>query len=263
MRINRIAWTATLTASLLLLVPLQAQQPQQSDPQPQRGTYGAQERTDQTQPKGTESREAGVRGGVKGSTLTSQDRNFLQEAYMGNRAEVEMAELAAKQASNNEVKQFAHKMVDHHTKANQELERLAQAKNVTFPQQLESKHRNEIQKLSKMSGQQFDQAFMRERLNAHHKNIQLYEKAAQSARDNDVRDYASDTLSTLREHYQEARTVAQNAGIDISEHTRQHPETGTQPRPGAGTGTQPRTGTGTQPQTGTRTQPQTDPDPKR
>jgi predicted outer membrane protein len=65
--------------------------------------------------------------------VASDDKNFVLKAAEAGMAEVEMGQLALQQASNEEVKRFAQRMVDDHSKANTELMQLAQSKGITLP----------------------------------------------------------------------------------------------------------------------------------
>jgi predicted outer membrane protein len=70
--------------------------------------------------------------------IGSDDRNFIMKAAESGMEEVEMGQLALKQASSEEVKQFAQHMIDDHSKANSELMQLAQSKGITLPATMSS-----------------------------------------------------------------------------------------------------------------------------
>jgi len=65
--------------------------------------------------------------------IASDDKSFVMKAAEAGMSEVEMGQLALQQASNEEVKRFAQRMVDDHSKANTELMQLAQSKGITLP----------------------------------------------------------------------------------------------------------------------------------
>src|SRR5512140_2380360 len=88
------------------------------------------------------------------------DQVFVKKAAVGGMAEVELGTLAKDKASSDQVKQFANRMVTDHGKANDELKTLAQNKNITLPTDLDAKHKAVRDRLSKLSGEQFDRAYM-------------------------------------------------------------------------------------------------------
>ena len=61
------------------------------------------------------------------------DAKFVHEAAIGGMAEVSLGKLAAEKATNPDVKQFGQRMVDDHSKANDELKTYASQKGVTLP----------------------------------------------------------------------------------------------------------------------------------
>src|SRR5688572_7099590 len=64
------------------------------------------------------------------------DGMFMRTASQSSMAEVAHGELATKNASSQEVKNFAQRMVDDHSKANAELKALASKKQTTLPAEL-------------------------------------------------------------------------------------------------------------------------------
>src|SRR5690242_2717500 len=64
--------------------------------------------------------------------LSSQDRTFLQKVAIGGHKEVAIAKMAVERASSSEVKSFAQRLVDDHSKANEEVQALASQKGVTL-----------------------------------------------------------------------------------------------------------------------------------
>ncbi|HEX7772888.1 MAG TPA: DUF4142 domain-containing protein, partial [Pyrinomonadaceae bacterium] len=96
----------------------------------------------------------GEQTGMAGA-MNSKDRDFVMDAAMGGLMEVELGRLAAQQGASEAVKQFGQRMVDDHSKANTELMTLATSKGITLPTAIDDKHRQEVTKLSAMSGADF------------------------------------------------------------------------------------------------------------
>src|SRR6476620_11378444 len=114
--------------------------------------------------------------------------------------EVELGRLAAEKGSSAEVKRFAQRMVDDHGKANQQLSTLAQQKNVQVATELTGKAKAEHDRLSKLSGEQFDRAYMQLMVQDHRKDVGEFRKRSTKAKDADVKSFASQTLPTLEDH---------------------------------------------------------------
>ncbi len=139
------------------------------------------------------------------SELTASDASFLRMAAAGGAAEVELGNLARDKASDPDVKQFAQRMVDDHSRANEELKALAQQKGVLVPSSPDSRSKKEMDRLSKLSGPEFDRAYAKLMLSDHEKDVAEFNKESQNARDPDVKNFAARTLPTLQDHLRMAR----------------------------------------------------------
>src|SRR5581483_255211 len=96
-----------------------------------------------------------------GAQISSADKTFITKAAEGGLAEVELGQLAKDKAQDPKVKEFGDRMVTDHTKANDELKSLASQKGVTLPTEVSAKDKAEKDRLSKLSGDQFDRAYMK------------------------------------------------------------------------------------------------------
>lgn len=149
----------------------------------------------------------------KGGNLSAADRAFVKEAAAGGLAEVELGDLAKRNASSSDVKQFGDRMVSDHSKANQELKNWAQQKSVILPNDLDARHKALRDKLSKLSGDQFDKAYMREMVSDHEKDVAAFKKESTSAKDADLKNWAAKTLPTLEDHLKQAKATAAKVGV--------------------------------------------------
>ena len=132
--------------------------------------------------------------------LTSGDRKFLTQALRDNIAEVELGKLASEKASSDSVKQFGKRMVDDHGKAVDELKKLAEDKGVMAPTDLDSTHKKLHDRLSKLSGAQFDRAYVAEMVKDHRTDVKAFQREAEKAKDPDLKSWAAKTLPTLQDH---------------------------------------------------------------
>lgn len=148
---------------------------------------------------------------MRGSVSMMSPQEFVTKAGMDGMTEVQLGQLAAKQAQSNDVKQFAQQMITDHGKANAELTALAQRKGVPAPTALDPEHKSMLQMLSSKSGAAFDAAYVNEMVGAHDKAIALFTRAGNSS-DADIAGFAKKTLPTLQMHKQMAQKLAAKTG---------------------------------------------------
>lgn len=144
--------------------------------------------------------------------VNSADQSFMKKAAEGGMAEVALGELAAKQASSEEVKQFGQRMVDDHSKANRELMDLASQKGVTLPSEPNSQQKAMKAKMEKMTGANFDRDYVHDMVKDHDKDVAEFEKQSRTAHDPDLKAWAAKTLPTLQEHQKMIHEIANKMG---------------------------------------------------
>jgi putative membrane protein len=138
------------------------------------------------------------------------DSKFVKDAALGGMAEVELGKLATQKASSDAVKQFGQKMVDDHSKANDQLKEIASKENISIPASLDSKHQSRIEKLSKLSGPDFDKAYVKDQVKDHKKDVSQFKNEAESGSNPNIKQFASTTLPTLQEHLSMAQDLSKN-----------------------------------------------------
>jgi len=170
------------------------------------------------------------------SYLGDTDQSFLKEAAQGGMAEVQMGRLAAQKAQSQAVRQLGQKLVQDHSKANQELKLLASQKSVTLPSDIGTENETAISHLKGLEGTEFDQAFIKHAVEDHQKDIQKFQTASQQSADNDVKAFAQKQLPVLQQHLK----MAQDAQSTTSQGS-----TGSSSSTQSGTGSSSQSGTST------------------
>ena len=187
---------------------------------------------------------AGGAVGTAGSAdrnVKSGDKDFVHDLAIANTAEIELGRLAAERAANPEVKKFGQMMVDDHSKANDQLSQIAQSKHLTVPQKISSKDQATYDRLSGLTGDAFDRAYIKLMVQDHKKDVQEFKKQSTSGADPELKQFASTTLPTLEKHLQDAESIATRlgqtaatSGTDKKEHATDrpgHPKATTTPTP--------------------------------
>jgi putative membrane protein len=135
------------------------------------------------------------------------DQQFVSLAAMGGLAEVQLGRLATERARRGSVQQFGERMVLDHGAMNAELARLADRKVIAMPIALDDTHRQTKERLARLSGHDFDRAYMQEMVADHTKDIAHFEHQAQLGIDPELKAFAAAALPVLRRHLEMARTV--------------------------------------------------------
>jgi putative membrane protein len=156
------------------------------------------------------------KSGTSSSKLAPSDRTFIKKAAQGGLAEVELGKLATEKAASPEVKQFGQRMVEDHSKANEQLKQVASEKGVAVPEKLSPKDAATKARLEKLSGKAFDRAYMHDMVVDHTKDVSEFRMEAKNAKDPDVKNFASQTLPVIEDHLKEAKSIAPKTGAKTS-----------------------------------------------
>ncbi len=128
------------------------------------------------------------------------DEAFVRTAVAGGNVEVEMAALAMQRASANAVKELARRIDADHKKADAELTSIATEKNISVDPKPTAEHEKEQARVAKLSGSQFDRAYLEMMAKDHQKAIQEFERQANAGSDPALKAFAAKTLPDLKEH---------------------------------------------------------------
>ena len=146
------------------------------------------------------------------STKLSKDEStFVKEAAEGGMMEVQLGKLAQEKAADDKVKQFGKRMEQDHSKVNDELKKIAADKGVQLSMDLDKKHKTNVDKLTKLSGTAFDKQYINDMVSDHKEDIKKFQRVADKGKDPDLKQFASQTLPTLKEHLRLAESTAQQA----------------------------------------------------
>jgi putative membrane protein len=140
----------------------------------------------------------------------TEDTEFVYKAASGGLGEVKLGQLATAKASSADVKAFGQRMVTDHSKANAELKSLATRLNITVPDALSKTDQDLYDRLSALSGAEFDKAYAAEMVKDHEQDVAEFERFSQDGKDASLRDFAAKTLPTLQSHLRQAKQM-QNA----------------------------------------------------
>jgi len=143
------------------------------------------------------------------NTKSSADENFAKKAAEGGMAEVKLGQLAEEKGSSPAVKNFGRRMVQDHSKANNELKDVTSKENIPLPNEMDKSDQATYDRLSKLSGDAFDRAYARDMVKDHSKDVSEFQKEAKNGKDESIKNFAAQTLPTLQNHLDQARQMEQ------------------------------------------------------
>ncbi len=142
------------------------------------------------------------------AAVEPKDMEFMNEAAIAGLFEIKASELAKTRATTPEAKNFANKMIKDHTTAANELKALAVKKGVKLPENLDKEHGEQLAKLEgEKDGKAFNEQYADLMEDSHDDAVTLFETAAKSATDADVKAFAAKTLPILKMHSDHAETL--------------------------------------------------------
>jgi len=130
---------------------------------------------------------------------------FVDKAANSNMFEIQSSQAAVNKTQNSEVRNFAQRMVTDHTQAGEKMQTAAQG--VTIPTALDQEHAQMLQKLQQASGNEFDRPYVDAQVDGHQKAVALFEGYAQNGDNAQLKQFAQQTLPTLRDHLQQITRV--------------------------------------------------------
>jgi putative membrane protein len=146
-------------------------------------------------------------------TSAMMDKAFVRQALQGGMAEVQLGQLALQKSSNPDVKQFAQKMVDDHTKLGDEMKQVAQQMNVKAPDSLSGKDKSTISKLNALNGDEFDKAYIKDMVKDHKQDAKEFKQEAQNASNPALKQVATQGAQVIDQHLQMIEQIAQKNNV--------------------------------------------------
>jgi len=177
----------------------QMQQPNQS------GAGNSPSSMDQQQQMAT----SGANGMNTGPAV---DKAFVKKALEGNIGEIEMGKLALQKSSDDQVKQFAQRMVDDHGKMQEQLKPAAEQMGVKVPDGPSKGQMKSMDKMKALSGDAFDQAYIKDMVKDHKSDDSDFKLEAQSTQNPQLKQLVTESDQTIQSHLQQIEQIAKSKG---------------------------------------------------
>lgn len=201
--IRRRLLAGLVSATLAFPIAVIAQAQPQPSPQPSQPKAGQQKQQPQ-QPQ---------QGASAEMKLPSEPKLFAERLSMLNKDEIEVGQLAQKQASDPKVKEYARKLVEEHQQQQKALTELAAKKNWKLgegkpidavDQKVVQADKADMDKLRALQGPAFDSAFLSSMVADHDHALRMVEAAQQQYQDPELKRSLGETRTHLQDHWQQA-----------------------------------------------------------
>jgi len=146
---------------------------------------------------------------------SSSDKKFVREALAGENAQVDLGKLAVQKGSSDDVREFGRKMVDDHTKLNEEMRDVADKEGIRAPAGITAKEKAQVAKLASLSGESFDKAYIAAMVKDQRGNLAALKREATAGNDTAIKEEASQGMKLIEQHLQLAEEMARNHKVQV------------------------------------------------
>lgn len=160
-------------------------------------------------------------------------QDFVDKAALGGMFEVESSQSVLSKLDDQQVKQFAQKMIDDHGAANAKLESIAGDQKLKVPTQLDAKHKTDLEQLQSAKAP-VDEPYVEMQRAAHADAVKLFESYASDGDNAALKTFAKDTAATLKAHQQMVEDIASRMAAGPSSTSSTTPAVNTTDTPNAG-----------------------------
>jgi putative membrane protein len=142
--------------------------------------------------------------GLAADDVSREDKEFLKNASELGITEVELGKLAVAKATDPELKALGARLVADCSASNEELVALALKKGVELNLEPTATQKQMLAAFETKTGAEFDKELMEHVRKDHDKGLRLFADAAADTKDADIKAFALQNVSIMKEHYKMA-----------------------------------------------------------
>lgn len=152
-------------------------------------------------------------GTVSAATLGRTTEGFVTNAAIADMYEIESSRLALKQAQSPELKKFAQRMIDDHTKMAAQMKTAAgSAQGVTLPTAMDERRQGMIDNLRQAPAGGFDEVYRTQQTAAHGESLTLHQTYAENGDNPQLKALAAQHTPMIQQHLEMVRGMGGNGG---------------------------------------------------
>jgi putative membrane protein len=135
------------------------------------------------------------------------DKDFLKNVSESSAVQVQLGKLAQDKSSSDSVKEFGKQMVEAHTQTAQHLKEVAAELKIQVPTEPSRKARKSEERLSRLSGADFDRAYARMTADEQKQAVKQLEREAKNGKVPAMKDFAARNLPAEQERQKAAEEL--------------------------------------------------------
>jgi len=140
------------------------------------------------------------------------DTTFVDKVVSSNMAEIDLGRIAYSRAQTDDVRRFAARMVQDHSKAYQDLIIIVSEQRIAIPEKCLPEHATHIRHFATAAMTNFDQEYMKHMVESHEKSVDLFTRGTKELKNERLKGYAEKTLPVVQEHLKLAKDLRAKVG---------------------------------------------------
>jgi putative membrane protein len=152
--------------------------------------------------------------GKKGNL--NKDRKFIRDIDADHNLEIGMGRLAEQRARAESVKEFGRRMVDDHRSLQKQWLTMLSDNGMKFRSGMGPKHREKLQRIERLSGRDFDRAYMTLVAQNHRQYLDYFRQEGRGANSASVRERVNRVIPMLEHHFRLAKQIGGRVGADTA-----------------------------------------------
>lgn len=136
----------------------------------------------------------------------------MKAASQGGYTEITFSRLALQKSDNSQVKAYAQKMINDHTKLDAEMQPFASKLGVAPVTSLDEAHQQKFDQLQQMSGSDFNKQYMQDMDTDHHNTLEAFKAEESSTQDTQLKSTVKKGEKVIAQHTEMADKLVTKMG---------------------------------------------------
>jgi putative membrane protein len=147
------------------------------------------------------------------ASTAHHDTEFLKKANQGSVDEVDLAKFVLGKTTDPDVKAFAQRMIDDHSKLLNDMKPFDSEAGLSIPDHVDVETKAEEAKLELLSGKSFDKSYIKSMVKDHHKDFEDFSQEAATTGYPAFKAVVEKGKDTIKEHLEMIDGLAKKNGL--------------------------------------------------